>query len=304
MLDGSDFALPYWIGFLLFFTTLSLIDRFVVSKNSNALINNIYSTSFWFLSAVVFMMFLIFISDKLPRNHSLDFFAGYIIELTLSVDNVFVFIMIFEKLKITIHKQHIILRIGIISAVIMRLFMILFAVELIQRTTWIFYIFGLILIFSALHMLLKKSDPDKIPGYQKYFVSCKQDKFFTRQKGKLVPTINLLALLLVEKADILFAVDSIPAVITVTRDTFIIFTSNVMAIAGLRALFFCLSYTNDSYYYLKHGITLILLFIGIKLLLIPQGFHMPKEISLSFIFIVITTSVIASKLRESTKKEL
>lgn len=300
MLDGSDFALPYWIGFLLFFTTLSLIDRFLVSRNSNSLIHNIYSTGFWFLSAVVFMMFLIFISDKFSHNHSLDFFAGYIIELTLSIDNVFVFIIIFNKLKITTHKQHIILRIGIISAVIMRLIMILFAVELIEQATWIFYIFGLILILSALHMLVKKSDPDAIPAYQQYFVECKQDRFFTRQKGKLVPTINLLALLMIEKADILFAVDSIPAVITVTQDTFIIFTSNIMAIAGLRALFFCLSHSANTYYYLKHAIVVILLFIGVKLILIPQGIHVPKEISLGMIFIIITIGVVASKLRKAT----
>ncbi len=299
MLQRSDFAIPYWIGFIIFFTILSLIDRFLVSRNSNALIHNLYSTGFWFLSAVVFMMFLIFISDTIQGDHSLDFFAGYIIELTLSIDNVFVFIMIFDKLKITTHKQNVILQIGIISAIIMRLVMILFAVELIEKATWIFYIFGGILIFSALHMLLKKPDSAKIPSYRKYFVQCRKERFFTRQKGKLVPTINVLALILVEKADILFAVDSIPAVITVTRDTFIIFTSNIMAIAGLRALFFSLSHSANNYYYLKHGIIIILLFIGVKLMILPQGIHVPKELSLGLIFIVITIAVIASKLKSA-----
>jgi tellurite resistance protein TerC len=297
MLEGSDFAISYWIWFIIFFTVLSLIDRFLVSRNSNALTYNLYGTGFWFLSAVAFMMFLIFISDVVQHDHSLDFFAGYIIELTLSIDNVFVFIMIFDKLQITTHKQHVILRIGIASAIIMRLIMILFAVEVIEKAIWIFYIFGSILILSALHMLLKKQDSEKIPSYRKYFVQCRKEKFFIRQKGKLVPTINLLALILVEKADVLFAVDSIPAVITVTRDTFIIFTSNVMAIAGLRALFFCLAHSANNYYYLKHGIIVILLFIGIKLMILPQGIHVPKELSLALIFIIITIAVIASKLK-------
>ncbi len=297
MLDSSDFSLKYWLGFVFIFIILSLIDRFLISKNSNDLQNNLYSTCFWFLCAVVFFGFLHIVSDKIEQKYSIDFFIGYIIELTLSVDNVFVFIMIFDKFKITAHQQHIILRIGIISAIIMRLLMILFAVELIQKFTWVFYIFGNILIFSALHMLLTKHDKEKTPSYQKYFVWCKYDKFFTKQGENLVPTINFLALILVEKADILFAVDSIPAVITVTRDTFIIFTSNVMAIAGLRALFFCLSYSANNYYYLKHGIILILLFIGVKLCLLPSGIHVPKDISLGFIFIVITAAIVSSKLR-------
>lgn len=297
MLQGSNFAISYWIYFIIFFTVLSLIDRFLVSRNSNAFIDNLYGTAFWFLSAIAFMMFLVFISDTVRGDYSLDFFAGYIIELMLSIDNVFVFIMIFDKLQITTHKQHVILRIGIASAIIMRLIIILFAVELIEKAVWIFYIFGSILILSALHMLLKKHDSEKIPSYRKYFVQCRKEKFFVRQKGKLVPTINLLALILIEKADILFAVDSIPAVITVTHDTFIIFTSNIMAIAGLRALFFCLIHSANNYYYLKHGIIIILLFIGIKLMILPQGIHISKEISLTFIFTIITIAVMASKLK-------
>ena len=296
MLEGSEFAISYWLGFILFFIILILIDRFLISKNSTALIDSIYGVGFWFVFSIVFMMFLMM--DHKLSDHSINFLAAYIIEITLSIDNVFVFIIIFEKLKITVHKQHIILRIGIISAVIMRLLMILFAIELIDQFQWIFYVFGSILIISALHMLKKKPITEKISSCQKYFVKCKQDKFFTKQKGKLVPTINLLALLLVEKADILFAVDSIPAIITVTQDTFIIFTSNVMAIACLRTLFFCLSHSANHFYYLKDGIVIILLFIGIKLILIPLGVHIQKEISLSFILLVITIAIIASILQQ------
>lgn len=300
MLEGSEFSIIYWIGFLLYFIILSLIDRFLISRNSTALLQSIYGTGFWLVFTIVFMICLILTSDRFLYDHSIDFFAAYIIELTLSIDNIFVFIIVFDRLKISTHKQHIILRIGIISAVIMRLLMILFAIELIERFQWIFYIFGSILIFSALNMLRKKSPIEKTAPYQKYFVKCRKDKFFTRHKGKLVPTINLLALIMIEQADILFAVDSIPAIITITQDTFIIFTSNIMAIAGLRTLFFCLSHSANHYYYLKYGITIILLFIGVKLLLIPLGIHIQKEISLGMIFIVMTIAVIASKLRNPT----
>jgi tellurite resistance protein TerC len=299
MVANSDFSGQYWIGFVIFFTALSLINHFFICKDSNEIKRNIFSTVFWFISANILMVIIGFLQEEVGKDHSLDFFAGYIIELTLSVDNVFVFIIIFERLKITGDRQHLILRIGIISAIIMRLIMILFAIELIQQFTWVFYIFGGILIFSAIHMLFKRDVEDKEPGYKKYFVESKENKFFKRHKGKLVPTINLLALILVEKTDLLFAVDSIPAVITVTRDTFIIFASNVMAIAGLRALFFCLSHSANSFYYLKHGIVVILLFIGIKLILLPQEIHIPKELSISFIFIVVAAAVIASKVRNS-----
>lgn len=304
MVANSDFSIEYWIGFISLFTVLSLINHFFICKDSNEIKRNVFSTAFWFTSATILMVIIKLVSEKVGQDHSLNFFAGYIIELTLSVDNVFVFIIIFERLKISARKQHIILRIGIISAIVMRLIMILFAVELIEQFTWIFYIFGGVLIFSALHMLFKKDVEDKEPRYQKYFVECKEDKFFTRNRGKLVPTINLLALILVEKTDLLFAVDSIPAVITVTRDTFIIFTSNVMAIAGLRALFFCLSHSANTFYYLKHGIIIILLFIGIKLILLPQEIHVPNEVSISFIFIVVAAAVIASKVRNSKMSKL
>jgi tellurite resistance protein TerC len=311
MLSTSDFSLNYWLYFLILFGFLIVIDRYIISKNSEKFSKNLYSTIFWFISAIGCCGLLRFLSvqDFIQKDHSLDFFTGYLIELSLSIDNVFVFIMIFDKLQISEHKKHIILRIGIISAVVLRLIMILFAIHLIQKMTSIFYIFGLILMISAIHMLvtsiLVKFRYDKElarpPFYERYFVKCSSDAFFTKVKGKVKPTTNLLALILVEKADILFAVDSIPAVISVTKDSFIIFASNIMAIAGLRSLFFCVSHGAQQFQYLKHGIVLILFFIGIKLVLIPQHIMIPKEFSLGFILSVIIGSMLISK-RKNDKK--
>lgn len=309
MLHTSEFALKSWIIFVMSFIVLSLIDRFLISKNSEKLKNNIYSTFFWFICAIICVLILKILptNDSQLKDHSLDFLVGYLIELSLSVDNVFVFIMIFEKLKISEHKQHIILRIGIISAIIMRLIMILFAIDLIQRFQFIFYIFGATLFFSAMHMLIqifKKPVQEKDPIYKKYFVQCNFDKFFTKVNGKTFPTINLLALILIEKTDILFAIDSIPAVISVTQDSFVIFTSNILAIAGLRALFFCVSHSAENYPYLKHGIIMILLFIGVKLMLVPQGLHMPNSLSLGFIVSVLTISIVASNYVKKNSKRI
>jgi tellurite resistance protein TerC len=311
MLSTSDFSLNYWLYFLILFGFLIVIDRYIISKNSEKFSKNLYSTIFWFISAIGCCGLLRFLSvqDFIQKDHSLDFFTGYLIELSLSIDNVFVFIMIFDKLQISEHKKHIILRIGIISAVVLRLIMILFAIHLIQKMTSIFYIFGLILMISAIHMLVTSilvkfrydKELSKPPFYQKYFVKCESDAFFTRVQGKIKPTINLLALILVEKSDILFAVDSIPAVISVTKDSFIIFASNIMAIAGLRALFFCVSHGAQQFQYLKHGIVLILFFIGIKLILIPQHIMIPKEFSLGFILSVIIGSMLISKGKNDKK---
>lgn len=311
MVNTSDFSLNYWIFFLVLFGFLALIDRYLISKNSEKFSRNLYSTIFWFISAIGCCGLLKFLSfhSFVIKDHSLDFFTGYLIELSLSIDNVFVFIMIFDKLQISEHKKHVILRIGIISAIVMRLFMILFAINLIQKMTGIFYIFGLILIMSAIHILVTSilvkfrydKELAKPPFYQKYFVKCESDAFFTKMQGKIKPTINLLALILIEKSDILFAVDSIPAIISVTKDSFIIFASNIMAIAGLRALFFCVSHSAQQYEYLKHGIVLILFFIGIKLILIPQHIMIPKEFSLGFILSVIIGSMLISRNKNDKK---
>lgn len=311
MLRTTDFSPEYWIYFSVLFCILALFDNYIISKKSVKCGRDIYSTLYWFL-AVAFCCLLLKgldFANFVRKDHSTDFFTGYLIELSLSLDNIFVFIIIFDKLKITQDNKRRILRVGIISAVVMRLFMILFAVNLIQKFISIFYFFGLILIMSAIHTAVSSvfvnirynHELAKKPFYQRYFIECSSSNLVTRINNKLFPTINLLALILVEKADLLFAVDSIPAVLSVTNDSFIVFTSNIFAIAGLRSLFFYLSSSAKKYPYLKHGIVLILFFIGIKLVLIPQHILIPKNFSLGFILFVMIGSILISKFKHDKK---
>ncbi len=308
MLTISDFDGEYWIYFIVLLSVLAFIDRYAIAQNSSTIRKNFYSAMFWFTFSMIFCLFLKFLSFQniIEEDHSMDFCTAYLIELSLSIDNVFVFIMIFEKLKISKEKQYLILKVGMISAVIMRLIMILFATQLIQRFTGIFYIFGFILIMSAIHIAMSsivanhKYDvkKKKTPFYYKFFVSSKSHKLVRKVDDTFGSNRNKLALVLVEKADILFAIDSIPAVLSVTQDSFIVFTSNMLSIAFLRSLFFCVSHSMQSYQYLKYGIVLILCFIGVKLILLPQHILIPTTFSLGFILVVIVGSVLLSKIHK------
>ena len=306
MLNSSEFSIIYWYSFLLLFIICFFINKYFIIRKAQTPKVNILSTIFWLICSVVYMLILkvLFYSNLSVQDHSNDFFTGYLIELSLSIDNVFVFIMLFSKLQISQQKQHIILEIGIISAIIMRFFMILFAIDLIRIFVEIFYVFGTILVITALSILFSKQKTNVQAFYSKYFIRCAEDNFFIRQSGKIRPTINLLALILIEKADLMFALDSIPAVLSITQDTFIVFTSNIVAIAGLRSLFFCLSHASQQFYYLKYGCVLILLFIGIKLILLPLNIHVPNIISLSFILIILLGSIIISKFYSNDKKTI
>jgi tellurite resistance protein TerC len=284
---------------------LSIIDIYIILGSTKTITfkKSILSTVFWFMNAVVVFTILLFIPTKHSQMYHTDFFIAYLIELSLSIDNIFVFIMIFEKLKITTVMKRRILHIGIVSAIVMRLMIILFGLHIVNEFNWIFYIFGVILILGAGKMFISsitKTSAKKttIHWYHKVFSkdNIGIQSFFISKSNKMIPTVNLLALILIEKADIVFAIDSIPAVISITRDAFIIFASNILAIAGLRSLFFLVSDSEEKFVYLRYGIMFILTFIGIKLLLIPQEIFIPKEISFSVIFITISISIIVSIL--------
>ena len=296
LLRVSNFSIEYWGGFFAYVLFISLVDIYVIlgpTKNITFR-RSVFSTIFWFANAVIVTLMFLLVPETDSKSHySADFFIAYLIELSLSIDNVFVFIMIFDKLKIVGEMKRSILHIGIISAIIMRLIMILFGLHFVNKFQWLFYIFGSILIFGAIKMLIPKRQENRI-ARNRFFSTAKKDRFFIKGKKGIIPTVNLLALILIEKADIVFAIDSIPAVMSVTRDAFIIFTSNVLAIAGLRSLFFLISHTAEKFTYLKYGIVLILLFIGIKLLLIPQEIIVPKELSLAVVSMGIIIPIMLS----------
>ena len=236
---------------------------------------------------------------------ALEFFTGYVIEYSLSIDNMFVFIMIFSYFAIAKDHQPKALLWGILGAVVMRFIFIFIGVQLITHFTFMIYIFGLILIYTAIKMLLgndEKIDPSKNPIlklFKKIFPineTVHNGDFFIKEKGKLFATTLLATVVVIEGSDLVFAVDSIPAVLAVTQDTFIVYTSNIFAIIGLRSLYFLLSGMANKFEYLKYGIATVLVFVGIKML-ISHYYKMPTVISLLAIVVILSIAVLASVIK-------
>ena len=239
-----------------------------------------------------------------PR-HALEFYTGYVLEYSLSVDNMFVFIMIFGYFAIPHNLQPKALLWGILGAVILRFMFIFLGVQLISLFSWTIYVFGALLIFTAAKMLLQKEDDNFDPSQSfilkllRKVMPIKTDyhgeNFFVLEAGKRMATPLLAAVMVIEMSDLIFAVDSIPAVLSITQDTFLVYSSNVCAIIGLRSLYFLLSGMAGKFPYLKYGISVILFFVGVKMLL-SHFFPIPIVASLGVIVGILTLSVLASKI--------
>ncbi len=261
----------------------------------------------WICTALLFNTFLYFFL-KNGHQKALEFLTGYLIEYSLSVDNLFVFILIFSVMNISDKNQPHVLKWGILSAVVFRIAFILAGVGLINLFHPVIYLFGLILLFAAYKMAFGgegKINYEKNPFIKiirKYFnvlPDYKGRKFFVKKDGKIFVTSLFLTLLLIESSDIVFAVDSIPAVIAITRDPFIIITSNIFAVLGLRSLYFALAGIVDMFHYLKYGVAFILFFVGVKML-VSEYFHIPTQISLGIIIFSLVFSVVMSLLHKKT----
>ncbi len=239
-----------------------------------------------------------------PR-HALEFYTGYVLEYSLSVDNMFVFILIFGYFAIPHPLQPKALLWGVLGAVILRFLFIFLGVKLISLFAWTIYVFGALLIFTALKMLLQKDDDKFDPQNSaalkilKKFFPLKTDyhgeNFFVTENAKRYATPLLAAVVVIEMSDLIFAVDSIPAVLSITQDTFLVYSSNIFAIIGLRSLYFLLSGMAGKFPYLKYGISVILFFVGVKMLL-SHVWHVPVVASLAVIVGILTLSVLASKM--------
>ena len=249
------------------------------------------------------MAFNVGIYVFLGKTKALEFFTGYIIEKSLSVDNLFVFIMIFGYFKIRGGHQARILKWGIIGALVLRALFIFTGIGLLTAFHWMFYLFGALLLFTAWKMAFggeEEVHPDKnllVRLARRLFPFTKRvrgDWFFVRRKGLLVASPLFLALVMIESSDVLFAVDSIPAIFAVTLDPFIVFTSNIFAIMGLRALYFLLASVMGMFVYLKMGISSILAFVGGKMIATAMGYHIPIQVSLLVIFSCLALAVAAS----------
>ena len=238
-------------------------------------------------------------------QHALEFYTGYVLEYSLSVDNMFVFILIFGYFAIPNHLQPKALLWGILGAVVLRFLFIFLGVKLISLFSWTIYVFGALLIFTAAKMLLQKEDDNFDPGNSLILKLFKKimplksdyhgDNFLVLENGKRFATPLLAAVLVIEMSDLIFAVDSIPAVLSITQDTFLVYSSNIFAIIGLRSLYFLLSGMAGKFPYLKYGISVILFFVGVKMLL-SHTIEIPIVLSLGVIVGILAISVLASKM--------
>lgn len=258
----------------------------------------------WILTALLFNLFLYFYLED-GHQKALEFITGYIIEKSLSVDNLFVFLMIFSVMGVKPENQPHILKWGILGAIVFRIIFIFAGVALINIFHPIIYFFGLILLFAAYKMAFggeQKIDVEHnwmIRIAKKYFklnTAYEGKRFFIKIDKKIYITTTFLTLLLIESSDIVFAVDSIPAIIAITKDAFIIISSNIFAILGLRALYFALAGLVDLFAYLKYGVAIILFYVGIKML-ISELFKIPTEVSLLIIISVLAISIILSLIK-------
>lgn len=256
----------------------------------------------WIMLAMIFNAGLYFLRGPDP---ALQFFTGYLIEKSLSVDNIFVFVLLFTYFAVPAAYQHRVLFWGILGALVMRGILIAVGAVLLEEFHWIIYLFGAFLIFTGIRMGLQKEThlhPEKNPLLR--FVrrvvpvthDYERDHFIVRRAGKIMVTPLLLVLLIIESTDLVFAVDSIPAVFAVTRDPFIVYTSNVFAILGLRSLYFVFANVIDKFYYLKLALSVILTYVGVKMLLADIS-PIPTLLSLLIIACVLTIAVVASVIR-------
>lgn len=290
-----------WIGFIAFVLLMLALDLGIFHRKSHEV--KIKEALIW--SAVWISIAMVFnygIYVYMGEVKAIEFLTGYVIEKSLSIDNLFVFIMIFSYFNIDKKYQHKVLFWGIIGALIMRSIFIFAGVALINKFHWIIYIFGAFLIFTGAKMLFQKDekmDPNKNPLvklFKRFYPvtdTMHGDRFFVKINAKTFATPLFVVLLLVEFTDLIFAVDSIPAIMAITSDPFIIFTSNVFAILGLRALYFALAGITQYFHYIKYGLSAILVFVGLKMVMV-DFYKIPIMISLFTILGILVISVVAS----------
>jgi tellurite resistance protein TerC len=301
-MDSIGSSAGLWIGFSLFILFMLSLDLGLFNRKAHTIRYReaaIWS-AVWISFAIIFAAIVFWYQGS---HRGLEFVTGYLIELSLSVDNLFVFLLIFSYFQVPSRYQHRVLFWGVLGALVMRLTMIFVGASLINRFHWVIYIFGAFLVYTGLRMFIQKDidiQPEEnavvrlvtryIPLTRRY----EEQKFFTRVNGRLTGTLLLLVLLIVEVADLVFAVDSIPAIFAITTNTFIVYTSNVFAILGLRSMYFLLAGVVEKFHYLKLGLAIVLTFIGVKMLVVAIGVVIPIWFSLVFVAVVLLSAVAAS----------
>jgi tellurite resistance protein TerC len=300
-----------WVGFNLFVLLMLALDLGVFHRKAHAVSTKEALTwsIVWISLSLVFNAVIYFFWDRMVPNSSytnaeaaLSFLTGYLIEKSLSVDNIFVFILIFSFFAVPDAYQHRVLFWGILGALVMRGILIAVGAALLEQFHWIIYVFGAFLIYTGIRMArhqdeeLRPQDNPVVKFFRRFMPVTEDfvdDKFFVRRAGVLFATPLFLILLIVESTDLVFAVDSIPAIFAVTRDPFLVYTSNVCAILGLRALYFLLAGVMDQFQYLKLGLSVVLTFIGVKMVIVDL-YHIPVGASLGVVASVLIISIVAS----------
>jgi tellurite resistance protein TerC len=297
-------AIWLWVGFNLFVLAMLVLDLGIFHRNAHpvSIREATIWSAVWIALALLFNAGIYFFSGP---ELALQFLAGYLIEKSLSVDNIFVFVLLFSYFSVPAAYQHRVLFWGILGALVMRGILIALGAMLLENFHWILYLFGAFLIVTGVRMAFNKDEavhPERNPllklvrrvvpvtaGYE-------GDRFLVRRAGHALVTPLMLVLLVVETTDLVFALDSIPAVFAVSRDPFIVYTSNVFAILGLRSLYFVFANVMSKFYYLKFGLSVVLSFVGVKMVL-SDIYHVPIGLSLAVIAFVLATALIASIVR-------
>lgn len=313
MSEFPEVGTPLFYG--VFFTAVLLmvaVDMFSLRKNGSHKVGIKEALAWSGLWVAVSCLFAGWLYIELAGNpvygaavakeKVLEFFTGYILEKSLAVDNIFVFLMIFGYFKVAPKYQHRVLLYGVLGALVLRAVMIFIGAALVRQFEWILYLFGAFLLYTGIRMMKSEEDEEdlssnRLLGVVKKIIPIGSefhgDKFFTIENGKKIATPLFLVLIMIELSDVIFAVDSIPAVFAVTTDPFIVLTSNIFAILGLRAMYFLLADVAERFIFLKYGLAFVLSFIGVKMLMM-HWVHIPISISLSVVFGALGASILTS----------
>ncbi len=301
----------FWILFNVFVLAMLAIDLGIFHRKAHEVTvkEALIWTFVWIGMALAFNVLIFFTHGKQP---ALEFFTGYLVEKSLSVDNIFVFIMIFTYFRVPALYQHKVLFWGILGALMMRAVFIFAGVALLERFHWMVYVFGALLLFTGIKMFGhkdRKVEPDKnflvrlLRRFMPVTPEMHGDRFFVKENGRRFATPLFLVLLIVETTDLIFAVDSIPAILAITQDQFIVYTSNVFAIMGLRSLYFALAGIVNRFWLLSYGLAVVLIFVGAKMMLVDL-YKIPIGLSLGFIAFAIAMSIFLSlRIRPKTIKK-
>ncbi|MEY3407704.1 MAG: hypothetical protein RL038_765 [Actinomycetota bacterium] len=306
-----DVPISIWIGLFAIILVMLAVDLFMHRDHHEISVKEAAVwTAIWIAIGLIVggIIWAIYGSE-----FGMQYLAGYVIEKSLAIDNVFVWALIFTYFKIPLKYQHQVLFLGVLGALVFRGIFIALGATLIASAGWILYIFGGFLIFTGFKMLVQRND-HMDPGntrtvklFKKLVPSTDKlhgAKFFIYENGKRLATPLLLVLVLVEVTDIIFAVDSIPAIFAVTSEPFIVFASNALAILGLRSMYFLLADLMHRFIYLKLGLSFVLIWVGVKMILGHSGFKIPTSISLSVVLVILTSAIVASLLVTRSEKKV